>query len=452
MNFTDELLAIRFGYGLPLPAGTPRSPIAISVGLRGPDDMAKAWPIPTLATYAPMVSKLQALRKKAKIGANVKAEEDAAKAAVVKLSSLGHRTGFARAIDTSQPFRERLITFFTDHFTANARGGISNSYLPFALVEDAIRPNIGGSFADMVTQVTLHPAMLIYLDQQVSIGPNSFIGMKWEKGLNENLARELMELHTLGVDGGYSQDDVRQLAALLTGLTVNGDFKMVFDPRRVEPGAEAVMGKNYGSDKLNAINKVLRDLALHPKTAAHIARKLAVHFLDDTPDPAVIKAMRLAFVQSKGDIPTVVLALLSHPSAQAEGALKIRQPFDFIVSSCRALGVQGAQIQTLKAGDFKRGFLHQMEMMGQKLKASPGPDGWPEEAEVWVTPPRLAARIDWAMSMPQRLTKEMPEPVALAMAALASHATPTLLTAVARAESRRDGVGIVLSSPEFNRR
>jgi uncharacterized protein (DUF1800 family) len=227
---------------------------------------------------------------------------------------------------------------------------------------------------------------------------------------------------------------------------------MVFDPRRVEPGAEAVMGKNYGSDKLNAINKVLRDLALHPKTAAHIARKLAVHFLDDTPDPAVIKAMRLAFVQSKGDIPTVVLALLSHPSAQAEGALKIRQPFDFIVSSCRALGVQGAQIQTLKAGDFKRGFLHQMEMMGQKLKASPGPDGWPEEAEVWVTPPRLAARIDWAMSMPQRLTKEMPEPVALAMAALASHATPTLLTAVARAESRRDGVGIVLSSPEFNRR
>ena len=452
MPLTDEHLAIRFGYGLPLHPETPRTPAGIVAALKGPDPASAQWPLPDLARFAPMVASLQALQKKAKSGVDVKADYDAAQAAIVGLVTLGHRSGFARAIDTPQPFRERLVTFFADHFTVSPRGGASGLYLPFALVEGAIRPHIGGSFVDMVQAVTLHPGMLIYLDQQASIGPNSPMGKKQGKGLNENLARELMELHTLGVDGGYSQTDVRQLAELLTGLTVTRDLTVAFEAKRVEPGAEEVMGKSYGSDKLAAITAVLRDLALHPATAAHIARKLAVHFLSDTPDPTAVEAIRTAFVTTGGDIPSLALALLSHPAATRPGADKLRQPFDFMAAACRALGVTGAEILAMKGGDFKRGFLHASEQMGQKLKYAPGPDGWPEAGEVWVTPPRLAARIDWAMSMPQRLKKDMPDPVALARLSLGDHAGDTLLTAAARAESRRDGVGIVLSSPEFNRR
>lgn len=452
MGLTDEHLAIRFGFGLPLPRSAPRSPAEIAAALRGSDRAAADWPLTSLAQYSEMIQALQAIKARAKTGADVKAEEDAAQAKVVALANLGHRTGLARAIDSAEPFRERLITFFADHFTANARGGISGIYMPFALVEEAIRPTIGKTFTAMLKAVTLHPAMLIFLDQQSSIGPNSAMGLRQGKGLNENLARELMELHTLGVDGGYSQDDVRQLAELLTGLTVEADMTTGFEPRRVEPGAETVLGQSYDSDKIGAIGRVLHDLALHPATAAHIARKLAVHFLSDTPDPAVIEAMRAAFVASEGDIPSVVQALLSHPAASAAVAEKLRQPFDFIVAAARGLSVSGQQIQDMEAGLFKRGIMVPMEEMGQRMKYSPGPDGWPEQAEAWVTPPRLAARIDWAMSMPQRLVTELPEPVAFAAFVLGSHASQTLLTAASRAESRRDGVGIVLSSPEFNRR
>lgn len=451
MSVTDDLLAVRFGYGLPLPKGAPRRFAEIAEELKGPDRAAAAWPLPKLADYAVKIDKLQAIKKVAKTGANVKEKEDAAQAEVVAMANLGHRTGLARAIDTAAPFRERLVNFFANHFTANARGGISGIYMPFALVEDAIRPNVGKSFAAMVKAVTLHPAMLIFLDQQVSIGPNSAMGQKQEKGLNENLARELMELHTLGVEGGYTQEDVRQLAELLTGLTVDGNMMTAFESRRVEPGAETVMGQSYGTDRIESIKRVLHDLALHPATAAHMAHKLAVHFVSDTPDRALVEAMRQAFVASDGDIPTVIEVLLSHPAAMGAPS-KIRQPFDFMVAAARALGVTGTQIQTLSQGDFKRGFLHPMEQMGQRLKYSPGPDGWPEEAEAWVTPPRLAARIDWAMSMPQRLVKEIPEPVAFASTALGGLASATLMTAASRAETRLVGVGIVLSSPDFNRR
>ena len=452
MDLTKETLGLRFGYGLPLSAGTQTALEAVIASLTGPDLAGQTWRLPSLEIFAPKVAQLQVLQRQSHDGVNNTAAHDAALNEVVGFAMLGFRTAFARAIDTPQPLRERLITFFADHFTVIAKSGASDIYLPSALVEDAIRPHIGGSFGQMLEAVTLHPAMLIYLDQHVSIGPNSRMGLKQGKGLNENLARELMELHTLGVGGGYSQIDVRQLAELLTGLTVERDLEVVFEAKRVEPGAEEVMGKSYGGNKIAAIQNVLRDLALHPATAAHMARKLAVHFLSDSPDPAVIEAMRQAYEQSGGDIPAVMRAMLSHPAAQGQGAQKVRQPFDFISAACRALGFTGADVMAMKLGEFKRGFLFSMEQMGQRLKSAPGPNGFPEEAEAWVSPPRLAARIDWAMRMPQHLVKELPDPVLFAKGALGGNASQTLLTAASRAENRRDGVGIVLSSPEFNRR
>lgn len=452
MALSSEVLGIRFGYGLPLPKGIETDPAAIAQALKGPDTAASQWSLPGTAAFAAMADRLQELRQKAKAGADNKADYDAAVAAISDLVQRAQRSGFARALDTNQPFRERLITFFANHFTANARGGASGLYLPYALVEEAIRPHIGGSFADMVQAVTFHPGMLIYLDQQVSVGPNSPLGKRQGKGLNENYARELMELHTLGVDGGYSQNDVRQLAELLTGLSVDRNMTVQFERKRVEPGPETIMGKTYDGDKVDAVTSVLRDLALHPATAKHIAQKLAVHFVSDSPDAALVEALRATFAATDGDIPNLVLALLSHASAAAGPAEKIRQPFDFVVSSMRALGVDGAQVMQMKDGDFKRGLTRALEEMGQRMKYAPGPDGWPEEAAAWVTPPRLAARIDWAMSMPQRLRKDLPDPVAFAKSALGAQASATLLTAASRAESARDGVGIVLSSPEFNRR
>ncbi len=189
------------------------------------------------------------------------------------------RTTFQRAIASRTGFRERLVAFWTDHFTVAANGPVLSALVP-DLVENAIRPHVGGRFGDMLEAVTLHPAMLIYLNQVQSAGPNSVAGKRRGKGLNENLAREVLELHTLGVGAGYTQDDVRQLAELLTGLSVDKSG-FTFRSRIAEPGAEVVLGKRYGGGEasLGDIRAVLADIAVHPDTARHLARKLIVHFV-----------------------------------------------------------------------------------------------------------------------------------------------------------------------------
>jgi uncharacterized protein (DUF1800 family) len=187
----------------------------------------------------------------------------------------------------------------------------------------------------MLMAVATHPAMLLYLDQAQSVGPNSARGARRDRGLNENYARELMELHTLGVGAVYSQDDVRQLAELLTGLAVDPVAGFVFDARRVEPGPERVLGRDYAGDGIEAIRAVLADLAARPETARHLAHKLAVHFVADDPDPGLVTAMEAAFRDSGGDLVAVTAALLAHPAAWAEAAAKARQPFDFVVAALR---------------------------------------------------------------------------------------------------------------------
>ncbi len=451
MELSAEILAIRFGYGLPQPEGSLSTVPEILAALAGPDPAQKQYPLPPSTHFATLSDAYVREKKIAKSGGNNKEAETASRQAMSGLLDLAQRSTFARTIDSPQPFRERLVAFFTDHFTTRQKG-ILDHYLTFSLVDEAIRPNIGGTFADLVTAVTLHPSMLSYLDQKVSTGPNSTLGKKQGKGLNENLARELMELHTLGVDGGYSQDDVRQLAELLTGLTISPTLTTEFEKRRVEPGAETVMGKTYDGDNMKAIQKVLRDLALHPRTAQHIAGKLAVHFLSDTPDASAVEAIRAAFEATGGSVPALAQALLTHPAAAKGLGAKLRQPFDFLVAASHALGISGGTVMAMKLVDFKRNYLFALDKMGQKLKFAPGPDGWPEEAEAWVTPPRLAARIDWSMQMPQRLANPLPDPVNLARVTLGTRATKTLTTAASRAESLAVGVGIVLSSPEFNRR
>ncbi|KAF0113021.1 MAG: hypothetical protein FD150_2171 [Rhodobacteraceae bacterium] len=247
--------AIRFGYGLPVPALGPEGLL-----LAGPDRAATDWPGVTLAEIAPAATAYRDARK-AKDEAGIKA----ARRDLDDLALRGLKATFARAVGSDDPFRERLVAFWADHFTVAAR---NRQEVPFpgVLIDEAIRPHVTGRFADMLRAVTTHPAMLIYLNQEASFGPGSAKGKRQKKGLNENLARELLELHTLGVGAGYAQTDVRELAELLTGLAV-GPEGFVFDAKRAEPGGETVLGVHYDGKGMGPIRAVLDDLAERPETA-----------------------------------------------------------------------------------------------------------------------------------------------------------------------------------------
>ncbi|NJS40732.1 MAG: DUF1800 domain-containing protein [Rhodobacteraceae bacterium] len=414
--------------------------------LAGPDHAMAEWPGVTLAEIGPVLAAYQAARKAKDDGARIKVQRDAQ-----KLALRGVKATFARAVGSPDALRERLVAFWADHFTIAPRNRVEAA-LPAILMDEAIRPHVNGRFGDMLRAVITHPGMLIYLNQASSFGPGSRKGQRRDKGLNENLARELLELHTLGVGASYSQTDVRELAELLTGLTVSPDQGFVFDPARAEPGPETVLGVTYSGKGLAPILRVLDDLAARPETAAHIARKLVEHFVADDPDPALVAAVEAAWRDSGGDLLAVAGALVTHPLAASVDMGKARQPFDFMAASLRALGVAPADIVQADAKSIKRLLLDPLTAMGQPFHQAPGPDGWPERASDWITPQGLAARIDWAMNAPERLVRPLPDPRAFLRQALGSRAGDRLTWAVGAAESARDGVGLVLASPEFNQR
>jgi uncharacterized protein (DUF1800 family) len=317
------------------------------------------------------------------------------------------------------------------------------------LIEEAIRPHVTGRFADMLRAVVQHPAMLGYLDQTRSFGPNSRVGLRRARGLNENLARELLELHTVGA--GHTQTDVAQMAELLAGLTV-GKAGPTFDARRAEPGAETVLGQTYDGDSLDAVLRALNDLAEHADTAAHLSRKLAVHFVADQPNRDLVQALTDGWRASGGDLLAVAESLLTHSAGWSTTPDKVRQPFDFLVAALRALGVGGAAVMALPDAPFRTMILQPMAAMGQPWQRAPGPDGWPEAAEAWITPEGMAARITWAMDMPARLVSPLPVPTTLMTRCLGAHLGERLAWAVPRSEDIREAVGLVLASPDFNRR
>lgn len=428
--------AIRFGFGLPAPQDIARS-------LTGPDSAVETWPGPQQDEILAAITDYRAARRS-------KAEDriKSARSAATALALAAVQATFARAVGSADPYRERLVAFWANHFTVAPRNRIE-AVLPGLLVDQAIRPHVGGRFAEMLVAVTTHPAMLVYLNQDASFGPDSPKGKRQKKGLNENLARELLELHTLGVGADYAQSDVRALAELLTGLAV-GQEGFVFDPRRAEPGAETVLGVTYGGKGLAPIRQALEDLAARPETAAHLARKLAVHFAADDPDADLVAALETVFHKTGGDLQAISAALVAHPKAGV--GTKARQPFDLMVAALRALGVTPDSVMALEPRNFKRLILDPLAKMGQPFRQAPGPNGWPEREEDWITPQGLAARIDWAMQAPERLVRPLPDPRAFLTTALGDRADEALIWAVSAAESARDGVGLVLASPAFNRR
>lgn len=456
MTTATTIAAIRFGYGLPLPAGAPTGADAMLAALAAPDAMATHHVSADTAAALALAAHVQAGQR-----ALQQLDDDARKAArrtlvahATGIATEGTRAAVARALDNPCGLRERLVQFWSNHFTV-ARRGLPYVALPSAMVDAAIRPNLTAPFAQMLVAVTTHPAMLVYLNQNTSLGPGSVTGRRSGRGLNENLAREVLELHTLGVGAPYTQTDVRELAKLMTGLAFTPDEGFVFLPQWAEPGAETVLGRTYGDDgrpDVRPITEALADLAAHPETARHIARKLAVHFLADDPEPSAVEAITAAWTGSGGDLGAVTAALLHHPAAWAATGAKVRQPFDYVVAGLRALGVAGGDVMAMPQGLLRRHVLAPMAEMGQPWQQPRGPDGWPEAAADWITPQGLAARLRWSMAAPAQLVRPLPDPRALVTRVLADAASPVLVTAAGRAESRRDGVGLILASPEFNRR
>ena len=362
------------------------------------------------------------------------------------------RAMLARLAFAPTGFAERLVRFWSNHFAAQQRGGVMRAGRA-AHIEEAIRPNTTGTFQNLLRAAVLHPVMLVYLDQTVSVGPFSRVGRRRGRGLNENMAREVLELHTLGSAGGYTQDDVTQFARLLTGLAVSLEEGFGFDPRIAEPGILEIFGRRYGGRPmtLDHIHDVLDDLALRPETADHLAFRLAQHFVSDAPDPQLVAHMSASYLHSGGELMVLYRAMLEHPAAWEAPLSKTRAPFEVMAAALRALDLPRAMVTDLTSRQTRFFLAHPLEAMGEPFDEVPSPAGYGEEAAYWVTPQGLAARIDWAMALAQRLP-DTPDPRDFVEIAMADAASDTLRRAASGAETRAQGVGLILSAPEFNRR
>ncbi|MEO1490754.1 MAG: DUF1800 domain-containing protein [Pseudomonadota bacterium] len=447
----STIAAIRFGYGYHPDQPPPRGADDLLTQIRRGTRARPIFPVEPIAKRADEVRRMFAIRK-------ASGRSDEFRQMRRKIRHKTVREGvdglLHRALSPNGMF-ERLTAFWLDHFSVGFRNAVhTRTLVPFE--HDAIRAHLNGRFADMLTAVAQHPAMLVFLDQGASIGPNSRAGSRRGRGLNENLAREILELHTMGVDGPYTQKDVREFAELLTGYGVKlRDGAFQFFPTRAEPGAETVLGTTYGGDPPRAehAHALFEDLAMHSATADHIAHKLAVHFVADDPDPDLVRHIAAAWKRSRGNLPRVYEALLDHPAAWDAFGAKVKRPEELIVSTLRAGGLTRAEAKAIDRRP-RSHIIRDLKRMNQPLHQPPGPQGWPEDAEAWITPQGLAARLDFAGTTGQRLAKARQDldPRRFAQTALQDALRPETAFAVGGAPERWEGLALVLASPEFNRR
>jgi uncharacterized protein (DUF1800 family) len=352
---------------------------------------------------------------------------------------------------TPSPFRERWALFWDNHFTVSSAKGEDVATTAAAFEREAIRPNVFGRFHDLLAASSGHPVMLTYLDQVQSVGPNSPAGRKRAtSGLNENLGREIMELHSLGADAGYTQADVTEFARALTGWSMAGGGAppeqqglILYKPNVHEPGPRQVFGKAYAPGEQDQAQAVLADFASSPHTAQHVARQIAVHFVSDTPPPALVARLKRAYLDSHGDLSVVATALITAPEAWDPAARKLKTPYEFVISSFRATGTGPT--------DVKRDVMNPLNAMGHRPFGAPQPNGWSDAAADWAAPDAIIKRLSWSHNF-ANANAPMGDPALAAQAALGGRLTPLTLTTVKRAETRQEAFAILLMSPEFQRR
>lgn len=364
---------------------------------------------------------------------------------------------FRESVSTDRPFVERLTQFWANHFAVSVDKSVLAA-LAGSYEREAIRPYVLGNFTDMLLATERHPAMLLYLDNQLSMGPDSRAAWNIARrnpdrktGINENLARETMELHTVGVDGGYTQTDVTAFSEVLTGWSIAGPDgwrtgaqpgTFLFRAAMHEPGSKVVMGRRYPDTGYDQCVAVLHDLAARPATAHFIATKLARHFIADDPPAAAVQRMAQAFSQSGGDLPTVYRALIDSPQAWQQPVAKYKSPSDYIVSAFRGLELP-VKVEKPPVGLFQQ--------LGQRIWAPGSPAGWPDRSADWDGASELLKRIEWADAVGQRVGPRR-NAMELAPQLLGEVLSDASREAIARAESGAQAIALMLAAPEFMRR
>ena len=352
-------------------------------------------------------------------------------------------------VQSRQPLRERLVAFWSNHFTVSiARGTVGG--LVGAFEREAIRPHVTGRFHDLLLAAVRHPAMLIYLDNAGSTGPHSPFGLRRGAGLNENLARELLELHTLGVEGGYTQSDVTQFARILTGWSyANPQEKnaggFAFRPVRHEPGVKIFLGYRFAEGGEKEGLDAIALLARHPSTARHIARQFAGHFIADDPPPAVVDRFAQVFHQTDGDLMALTQAAIDAPEAWDQPLSKVKSPNEFVVASLRATAAPLSSPQEIGAA------LGALKGLGQMPFSALSPAGWPDRADGWIGPDAVMERADFAAALARRMRGRL-VPARLLETSVAPVASRALARALAHAASVEDANALILASAEFQRR
>jgi uncharacterized protein (DUF1800 family) len=369
------------------------------------------------------------------------------------LTAVGARA--RSALRSTTPFVERLVHFWSNHFavsvdkllTVGVTGGFE---------ADAIRPHVLGRFEDLLLAAVRHPAMLLYLDQASSSGPNSIAAQRAQSrqqqsrpGLNENLAREILELHTLGVRSGYTQEDVTELARALTGWTLPGDealegsgtsFRYV--PALHEPGARMMLGQTYADDGEQQAGAMLRYLANAPATAHHVATKLARHFVSDAPPEALVQRLANTFNRTGGDLPSLYRDLVQAPEAWQDAPAKFKSPWDWAISAMRALGQQDVESEQVAS---------LMNQLGQPVWRPGSPAGYGDTTATWAAPDALMRRVKVAQRLAARFASAV-DARSLAPRVLPGALSEATARAIAAAESPTSALALLLVSPEFLRR
>jgi uncharacterized protein (DUF1800 family) len=341
-------------------------------------------------------------------------------------------------------FAERLVWFWSNHFCVNSDVTVQAG----AYEREAIRPHVLGKFVDLLIAAESHPAMLQYLGNATSMGPGSVAGINRDRGLNENLGREILELHTLGVRTGYTQDDVLSFAKVITGWTTyapavpehGGEF--VFYPRFHEPGPQTVLGKAYRDTGFEQGKAVLADLARQPATALHVATKLARHFVGDEVPATLVETLRQKFVETDGDLWLMARALVMAPESWTPKQTKLKRPSEWMMAYIRAAGFNGVDARlTVPA----------LTRLGEPLWRPPAPKGFPDEQGAWID--GIAHRFDTANAIAQNpANQERLDPKAMLETALGPLASADTRSAVNRAETKQQAVTLLLMAPEFQRR
>ncbi len=354
-----------------------------------------------------------------------------------------------RALTADCGFTERLVTFWSNHFCISAAKGELARIWAGAFEREAIRPHVLGRFSDMLLAVEQHPAMLFFLDNQQSLGPDSRAGQNRKRGLNENLAREIMELHTLGVGGGYTQQDVTSLARIITGWTFAGrrgqlgtPGTFVFNTNAHQPGPQTLLGKTYEDTGLPQGESALFDIARHPSTAKFIATKFARHFVSDEPPAALTARLQEVFRKTDGDLLALATTLVDSDEAWQGPLTKIRSPYEYLVAAGRLLG---------QIPEEPSRYLGGLNTLGQPLWAPSGPNGFPDTNAAWAAPEGMKLRLDIAAVVASRLGDNVDPRELLELVAADASSQETRRT-IERAESRQQALALLLMSPEFQRR